>query len=227
MNTIIHTPCPDLQTSLDFYKRLNFEVISASEPTLVSDGQAMIEINPERFARAGVKLYQKDWKDVVTKLEMEVNITPIQNGHLLSDPSGVWVYLLNDEAYNTVDAGVSKSILGTFAGISLETTDMARSLMIWTTLGFKSSGSADQSWVSCTAENGMVVSLMKPMSCPHLFFNPSLTYFNGGNNLEVIENIRKAGIPIAEGITHFNKEGIVDNVILRDPGGYGFFVFND
>ena len=28
-------------------------------------------------------------------------------------------------------------------------------------------------------------------------------------------------------ITQFNKEGIVDNVIIRDPGGYGFFIFND
>jgi hypothetical protein len=68
---------------------------------------------------------------------------------------------------------------------------------------------------------------MKPLTCLHLFFNPSLTYFNGGNNLAVIENIRKLGIPITEEITHFNKDGIVDNIIIRDPGGFGFFVFND
>lgn len=72
-----------------------------------------------------------------------------------------------------------------------------------------------------------MVSLMRPLNCPHLFFNPSLTYFNGGRNPEVIAAIRKAGVPISEEITHFNSRGEVDNVILRDPGGYGFFVFND
>ena len=68
---------------------------------------------------------------------------------------------------------------------------------------------------------------MGPCCCPHLFFNPSLTYFNGGQNLPVIKAIREAGIPIAEEITHFNEEGVVDNVVLRDPGGLGMFIFND
>jgi hypothetical protein len=68
---------------------------------------------------------------------------------------------------------------------------------------------------------------MAPNACPHLFFNPSLTYFNGKNNLQIIENIRKSGVDITEEITVFNKEGIVDNVILRDNGGLGFFIFSD
>ena len=68
---------------------------------------------------------------------------------------------------------------------------------------------------------------MAANSCPHLFFNPSLTYFNSGRNPEVIAGIRAAGIPISEEITIFNKEGRVDNIIIRDPGGYGFFLFND
>ena len=54
-----------------------------------------------------------------------------------------------------------------------------------------------------------------------------MTYFNGGNNLAVIQDIREAGIPITEEITQFNDRGEVDNVIIRDPGGYGFFIFND
>jgi len=227
MKTIIQTPCANMKVSLDFYSRLNFQMISESNPTLISDGQVTIEINPDRFARAGGKLYRDDWQEVISKLEKDVNITPIEDGHLLSDPNGVWIYLLKTAPANDSASSNSNGMLGTFAGVSIETTDMARSIMIWTTLGFKTSGTADQSWVSCTAEDGMVVSIMKPMSCPHLFFNPSLTYFNGDDNLKVIEDIRAVGVSIAEEITHFNKEGIVDNVILRDPGGYGFFVFND
>ena len=46
------------------------------------------------------------------------------------------------------------------------------------------------------------------MMCPHLFFNPSLTYFNGKEgNPKVITAVRDAGIPITEEITHFNREG--------------------
>jgi hypothetical protein len=69
---------------------------------------------------------------------------------------------------------------------------------------------------------------MKPNICPHLFFNPSMTYFNGKEgNPKVIAKVRELDIPIAEEITHFSKDGSVDNIIIRDPGGYGFFLFND
>jgi hypothetical protein len=43
----------------------------------------------------------------------------------------------------------------------------------------------------------------------------------------VIQKIRDLNIPITEEITAFNTECIVDNVIIRDPEGFGFFVFND
>ena len=69
---------------------------------------------------------------------------------------------------------------------------------------------------------------MNPLMCPHLFFNPSLTYFNGKeNNPKVIKRLRELKITITEEITHFNDKGIADNVIICDPGGYGFFIFND
>jgi hypothetical protein len=63
---------------------------------------------------------------------------------------------------------------------------------------------------------------MKPFSCPYLFYNPSLTFFNGKeNNPKVIQKVRD----LTEEITAFNTEGIVNNVIIRDPGGFGLFVF--
>ncbi|MFK8104239.1 MAG: hypothetical protein AB8G15_17055 [Saprospiraceae bacterium] len=68
---------------------------------------------------------------------------------------------------------------------------------------------------------------MKAFACPHLFFNPSLSYFNGKENLAIITELRARKIPLTEEITFFNPEGIVDNVIVRDPGGLGFFVFSD
>jgi hypothetical protein len=125
--------------------------------------------------------------------------------------------------------GITPGITGNFAGLSIETTEMERSVEFWSALGYAiTMGEASKGWVSLEADGCPGISLMKSMMCPHLFFNPSLTYFNGKEgNPKVIEAVRKEGIPITEEITHFNKEGLVDNIIIRDPGGLGFFLFND
>ena len=229
MNTLIQTPTNKLENSLDFYTRLGFRKVPDSTAHLVSDGQCLIEINPDRYARAGIKLYKTTWEKEMDRLNAITNVHAIEGGFLLSDPSGVRIYLLHDAPELKIDlSDFPPSILGNYAGLSLESTDIKKSVAIWELLGFsKSMGAIDQGWISYTNQDGMTVSFMAPNTCPHLFFNPSLTYFNGTKNLEIIQKIRDAGIPITEEITHFNKEGIVDNIIIRDPGGYGFFVFND
>lgn len=229
MNSIIQTPTPQLTKSLAFYTALGFQQFTIENTTFISDGKAVIEINSERFARAGIKLYRANWKPLIGELQKLTTVQKLENGYLLSDPSGAWIYLLHQEHGIAIDVtAVSASSLGNFAGVSLETTDMEKSLAIWQLLGFQHSmGALEQGWIVVSNQDGLGISLMKPFSCPHLFFSPSLTYFNGKNNLEVIAKIRAASIPITEEITHFNKEGIVDNVILRDPGGFGFFIFSD
>ena len=229
MKVLVQTPTPKLAQSLDFYARLRFSILSEESPSWVSDGSVIVEINPDRFARAGVKLYQASWADAVAELSHDYSLHPIENGHLLSDPSGTWIYLMEAEIPDeTTLPEPSSSALGKFAGVSLETTEMEKSGQLWEKLGFTLAiGSPEQGWMTYTHPSGMAISLMKPLSCPHLFFNPSLTYFNGNNNPAVINEIRKRQIPLTEEITHFNKKKIVDNVILRDPGGLGFFVFND
>lgn len=229
MQTILQTPTNQIENSLDFYTKLDFKVISEKNPLLLSDGKVIIEINPDRFARAGIKLIDTSWESTIKDLKNITTVLKIESGYLLSDPSGTWIYLIENEkppVYNL--SNISSSVLGNFAGLSLESIAIQKSLDLWSVLGFsKTMGSIDQGWVSLQNKNKIGVSLMKPNSCPHLFFNPSLTYFNGKNNPAIIEKIRSLGIPITEEVTAFNKEGIVDNVILRDPGGYGFFVFND
>lgn len=229
MQAMIHTPTNGLENSLDFYTRLQFKVISDDRPALVTDGKAVIEINPDRYARAGMKLFKDSWAEEAAALEKLTAVMKTDNGYLLSDPSATWIYLI--EGRPAVDYELEESsfaIPGNFQGLSLETMDIRRSAAIWNTVGFpQKMGNIDQGWLTCTSKEGMNISLMKPLNCPHLFFNPSMTYFNGKNNLMVIKKIRAAQIPIAEEITFFNKEGIVDNIIIRDPGGYGFFIFND
>jgi len=229
MNSIVQSPTPNLKQSLDFYKRLNFSILSNENPTIVSDGKVVIEINPERVARAGIKIFRKDWKIMAETLEKITPVKSIDYGYVLNDPSGSYIYLMERDSDNTYDlSAVKTSTIGTYAGISLETPDINKSIEIYKSLGFsKTMGDISKGWVVYQNEDGLPISFMLSGSCPHLFFNPSLTYFNGKNNLGIIEKIRASGVSITEEITTFNKEGIVDNVIIRDPGGYGFFIFSD
>jgi hypothetical protein len=229
MNTFLQTPTNNLRHSLDFYKKLNFKILSSESPALVTDGKAIIEINPDRFARAGIKFYKNNWSTKIELLKKLTKVSTIDNGYLLSDNSGVWIYLLesNSSIKFNLD-GIKNSTLGNFTGLSIETTDIQKSIEVWEILGFsKTMGSVDLGWIAYENNDKMNVNFMQPNSCPHLFFNPSMTYFNGKNNISIIAKIREAGIPITEEITHFNKENIVDNIIIRDPGGYGFFIFSD
>jgi predicted lactoylglutathione lyase len=229
MPSTLHTPTNKLSESLTFYKKLGFTLVNESEPCLVSDGTALIEINPDRYARAGMKLYRPSWKDTVTQLQNYTHVTPTDNGFLLNDSSGTRIYLVEEEVILPANwKSAPASTLGNCAGLTLETADMETSVNIWKTLGFTNvQGTIEQGWILLINDEGTGVSLMPPNKCPHLFFNPSLSYFNGKDNLKVIDQIRKLNIPITEEITYFNKEGVVDNIIIRDPGGFGFFLFSD
>ena len=229
MNTYLISPTPKLTKSIDFYDRLGFRIEMSDSGALVSDGQAFLEINTQRYTRAGIVICRDNWDDVISALSDKYPYAITDDGYVLSDPSGTWVYLNHGPTkYQLNPQDKSFSLLGNYVGLSLEVLSIENALEFYSLLGFeKSSGSAEQGWVSLKNSDGVAISLMKPLVCPHLFYNPSLTYFNGGNNMEVIDKIRKAEIPITEEITHFNKDGLVDNVILRDPGGFGFFIFND
>jgi len=228
MKAHIVTPTPLLQDSLRFYDKLGFSLTS-SETHLVTDGQVLIQIDPDRYARAGIVLHANDWTTLTNALPASTPNQKIEDGHLVHDPSGVRVILKQGEGPSTPFEHGSKSVLGNFSGVSIEAADMESSVLFWKTLGFAvTMGDAAQGWVSLAAEGCPGISIMRTLMCPHLFFNPSLTYFNGKEgNPKVIAAVRKAGIPITEEITHFNKEGMVDNIIIRDPGGFGFFLFND
>jgi catechol 2,3-dioxygenase-like lactoylglutathione lyase family enzyme len=228
MSIFLQTPTPNLEASLDFYRRLNFQEVDG-QPNVFTDGKVYIEVNPDRYARSGIKIFREDWSQVVNALSSLTNVMKINEGYLLSDPSGVWIYLLEKPApFELIVKETSESVLGNYAGICLELIDIAKAALIYEAIGFKlTAGSAESGFASYSLDD-FVVTLMKPLMCPHLFFNPSMTYFNGKiNNPIIIAKIRELKIPITEEISHFNKEGIVDNIIIRDPGGFGFFIYND
>jgi len=229
MKARVQTPTNELVNSLNFYQKIGFTVLTKEHPCILTDGKVLLEINPDRFARAGIKLFSDHWDAIISDIESLVTVTTLENGYLFADPSGTWVYLLENEAQTTtIPENISAPVIGQLAGLSMESTAIKTSIALWETLGFgPTMGGLDQGWIVMTNTEGFSVSIMKPMACPHLFFNPSFTYFNGKKNLAIIEKIRALNIPITEEITHFNKQGIVDNIIIRDPGGFGFFIFSD
>lgn len=225
MKTLIQTPTNDLKNSIEFYSKLKFNIISDKDPVLVSDGKAFIQINPDRYARAGIKLFRSEWKEAVNELSKLAKVVKTNDGFLLTDTSGMWIYLIEtDTSFDLQISETSDSVLGNYMGIGLETPEAEKSKEIWSILGFERN---DPKWPSFTNIDQVTITLYEPNSCPHLFFNPSLTYFNGPENLKVIDYIRQQNIPIAEEITYFNPNNEVDNIIIRDPGGLGFFLFND
>ena len=69
MRSIIQTPANDLKSSLEFYTKLNFKVISEKEPAVVSDGKAFLEITTDKFTRAGIKLLSPNWEKIAADLQ--------------------------------------------------------------------------------------------------------------------------------------------------------------
>jgi len=228
MEGFYQTTTPNLQESIDFYQRLGFKQ-DEKHPQILHEAGQLIYINETRTARPGLRLYSDSWSNVVEELSDIGLVHKIEDGYCLADPSNSWIYLLESEPPELeINEKSSKSILGNFAGLSLESGDIQKSLQIYQILGFKqTSGTLEQGWLGLENEKKMGVGLLAPNNCPHLFFNPSFNYFNGGKNDEIIPKIKAAKVKITEEITVFNTDNIVDNIIIRDPGGFGFFIFND
>ncbi|MEQ9415542.1 MAG: hypothetical protein RIF39_17025, partial [Cyclobacteriaceae bacterium] len=164
MQSLVHTPTNDIKKSLEFYQKLEFKVVTDKTLTLVTDGKALIEINPNRFARAGVKLFKKKWTKEVTRLKKLTVVHKTKEGFLLSDASNVWIYLVEGESkIKTKPAKASYSVLGNYAGLSLESLDIVQSVAVWKALGFETNGSPDQGWVACKNEDDLMVNIMNPL----------------------------------------------------------------
>lgn len=219
---------PYKKESLNFYEKLNFTITEVDNQTFVSDKGIIIRLNKDNGKNPGIIVFKENIRDSIEELSSFVKILPVSDGFEFSDPSGTKITLI--EAGKQIDSHINKgrSLAGNFAGVSIGLSDPAKSIKIWELLDFKIvAGSAEHGWAAMKDKDGSTISILKLEMCPHKFFNPSLTYFNGKNNLQIIEGIRNAGIRIEEEITAFNDIGIVDNIIIREPGGIGFFIFND
>lgn len=222
MKAIINSPAQNLDASLAFYRKLEYRIITIDGIFYAIDGELIIRLDTRQNARAGMVLYTDLNKFSFDHFE---KIHGVWTG---VDPNGIYVFVKDISEYFQIEHEKSKALTGNFVGISIETLKFEGTIRYWEQFGYRVTlGSQAQGWIQMSAENNIDIGIMKYGSCPHSFRIPSMTFFNGQNNVAIIEKIKSSGIEIAEKITHFNKEGIVDNVVLADPGGYGIFVFSD
>lgn len=229
MKIIIQTPTPNLDNTLQFYTSLGFKYISHNNRHFVGSKGLIIEINKEKTARPAIKLIANDWDaDVYAFIEKDV-ILPNNENIITQEPSGVRL-VLEDNFPETILTSFdeTEAMTGNYMGVSVETLSLKKSADFWKNFGMDIvAGGINDGWLSMSNSEGAAIAYMAAGSCPHLFFNPSLTFFNGEKNIEIISKIRETGISIAEEITVFNKKGVVDNIVLVDPGGLGFLIFSD
>lgn len=219
---------PLKSTSLEFFRSLKFQITEFEGERYASDKGIIIRLNPDPDSSPGVMLFRENARDIIPALSEELKVVPTKEGFEFTDPSGTIVTLVESSSLGKSPEVSSGSLAGNLAGITIGLADPPLSIMIWKILGFSIvAGSEDQGWAALADSGGSAISILNMDMCPHKFFNPSLSYFNGDNNMKIIEGIREAGIDIEEEITAFNDKGIVDNIIIREPGGIGFFIFSD
>ena len=115
MHAIIHTPTSNLSDSLSFYEKLQFEVISRENPTLVRGKGVIIEINPDRFARAGVKLYADDWGSIISEFKTSNIGIEVAENYVVNDSTGTHIQVTSGSPPVDLTSEGPETLLGNFA----------------------------------------------------------------------------------------------------------------
>lgn len=202
----VESPLTKKEECIAYYTQLGFDLCDEQGVYLAKEKRFSVILNPKINSQVALHIYES------------------KKTESLISPSGVLVHLFEHESPYSL--GGKFSILGNYSGVSLETNSLEDSFTFWRQLGFEGSFTPSPGWIELQ-KNGQQLSIQKSKLCPHVFHNPSLTFFNGQKNQEIIQKIKLAKLPIDEEVRFSQQEEIAQNIILRDPGGIGFFIFND
>lgn len=231
---ITQIAAPDAEESLAHYRKLGYqEHVLSDAMYLFFDKASSFILNTARDARHGLRCFvddiemaRRDWQEITVLYDSD-------GGFFCTDPNGVYLFFQSrtDSAQilNKTDAN-EHCLCGVNYGLGIESGRFDTSLAFYTHLGYKSDKPANEktAYITLTHDAGPPITLFKPNTCPHAFYNPSFTFFNGKEgNKKVIEDLTTAQVTIRQGISWFNPDGEVDNIIISDPGGFHSFIFND
>jgi hypothetical protein len=207
-----------------FLGTLGFSTIASDdESTLLTDGNLYFDL---RRAEKNKTMLSYCVHDVTNAVEMaqnlEIDIVEKSPHHVIvREPNGLLILLAGPDVVSLRDFEKKPSSLcGTFYEASLETNDVDRSIVWWQNVGFKVTAHKD-TW--CTLDDGKImIGLYKKGNCPHLFRNPSLTYFEPDMG-ERIAELKKEGIQFLQEEKEIGMKG---HAIAESPDGQYFFLFS-
>ena len=142
MRLIVESPAPDLKESLSYYKNVGFQC-SALEEMLTYVKPKISLFFSIQIPIAALAL---------TYLERRREKTTVS-------PSGTWIKERKENIkYSTPD---TKSLLGNYAGVCVETLDLEASFVFWQAKGFKGKLNRNASWCQLENKNGDRLSLLQ------------------------------------------------------------------
>jgi predicted enzyme related to lactoylglutathione lyase len=206
-----------------FCDMLGFTAVSSeTDAALMTDGNYFFDI---RYADTSATTLSYCVSDISNAIHMAENLEiaiaeKSQHHAILQEPNGLLILLISSEVLALSEFPKKpSSFCGTFYEMSLETTDMERSISWWQNVGFKATA-RQKTW--CTLDDGkMKIGLYEKGSCPHAFRNPSLTYFES-DMAKRIEQLKQRGIPFVQGEGEIGMKG---HAIAESPEGQYFFLF--
>ena len=225
--TILTTPCPDLTVSEHYFLTLDFNIFKDEKQHFALAKDFIIELNTNPYARPGIKLIRS--KSSITALIGNLTTVKIGNDQLLVSPEGCCIYFNELPLPSTENhLNTENTLLGNFQGVSIESANLAESLIFWLKIGFTQvGGSAESGWLMLKNEDNFDLNVMRFGMCPHFFSNPGLNFFNGTENPKIIQEIKRRNLPIRQEITFFKPGEPAENIIMSDQGGLCCFIFND
>lgn len=226
-----HTVCINLPTfsrgkTPRLFKNLGF--VPAGKDllgqSLITDGNVWVRLDEESEYGPGL-LY---FAETVTPLPLGESVSEEVESEWAMEwksPEGVSLTILqtpHDEMPDNTSSSLSP--FGTFYEVSLMTTDFDASVVWWQKAGFFITHGNPATDNFITLSDDMIrVGLYRPGSCPHIFNNPAVTYFDG-EMAEKIVAAKEIGISFAQEITH--KEGVISDGIVETEEGWHVFLFS-
>ncbi|MEZ4829699.1 MAG: hypothetical protein R3C61_25955 [Bacteroidia bacterium] len=191
--------------------------------TLLSDGEVMIRLDAESEYGAGILYFSENMPSMPLG-QMASDEAEADWAREWKSPEGVSLSMLYATADTVPDYSPAGELpYGKFYEVSLMTTDFSDSLVWWMKAGFELTYGDPETGSFVTLSDGKIrVGLYKPGSCPHIFNNPAVTYFDPSMK-EKIAKAREAGILFAQEIP--DKTGEVVDAIIETEEGWHIFLF--
>ncbi|MBI5471881.1 MAG: hypothetical protein HY961_06005 [Ignavibacteriae bacterium] len=222
----VHT----LRESLPFYAALGFSRLFGNDDpqpwVLLSDGVLNVHLYESSFPSPALHYFSSSMNAKVAelgqqalKLQEQISKDGTRRQHTLVDPNDMHVVLMHhDDADMPRPEGSSRSVLGTFAEISISTNNLAGSAAFWKSIGFtERHASANPYPWTIMSDDILTVGLHQTST----FNAPALTYLTMSVSQQIAQ-LKSIGVALTHEIK--GRSGELAGAILNAPDGQLFFL---